>query len=124
MIKIINTIYYITFFIFSILLLIEIKLLLGNFDLKERKIIYLLVTGISIIIYLSVFILNLYINWSKKAYVILSFLFVLILLIIFYNSLKDNGKGKPDSAFYDKNQVKYKIINRQTYTCLCMEFVC
>ena len=79
MIKIINTIYYITFLIFSILLLIEIKLLLESFDLKERKIIYLLVTGISIIIYLSVFILNLYINWSKKAYVILSFLFVLFL---------------------------------------------
>lgn len=56
---------------------------------------------------------------------IFSFLFIAVYLSILRENfgLYDFGII-PDSAFYDKKQIKNKKISQQIYMCLYMEFVC
>lgn len=82
-----DVLYYTVCFILSIFLIAEIKLLNNSYDLRERKIIYLLATGIFYLFYLIVFVFNFFKNRSVTKPMVLSFFWVLFLIVICYNSL-------------------------------------
>ena len=85
----INIIYLFTSVVFSLFLLIEIKLC-NEIILKERKIIYALVTLIFSFTYMVIFIFNIILNWKKRVIIFLSFFWIVFLVYLFYINLKSN----------------------------------
>ena len=85
-----NVLYYIICILLSLFLLIEINLLNNVEDLRERKIVYISTTGCFCLFYIVVFFINMFGNNTNRLSLFLSFLWILFLVILFYNSIINN----------------------------------